>query len=285
MMFDSRRTVVLKSVLILALALFVLIPVCILFAGSFMGADEVYEKIGPVLMDNSGRSAAWFLLPEYPTLRAYVELLLDSPDFFVMFWNSVKLVLPILAGQMLVAVPAAWGFAKYNFKGRKALFMIYIVLMLMPFQVTMVSNYIVLDNLHLMNTRLAVILPAVFSTFPVFIVYRFFKGIPDALLEAASIDGAGPFQTFIHIGIHVGAPGIAAAMILGFIEYWSMIEQPLTFLKDKALWPLSLYLPGAAGNQAAVALASSIMILAPPLLVFLVGQKYLERGIQAVGLK
>jgi multiple sugar transport system permease protein len=250
-----------------------------------MGADEMHEKIGPVLADNSGRSAVWFFLPEYPTFRAYVELLFDSPDFFVMFWNSIKLVLPILIGQMLISVPAAWGFAKYQFKGRKTLFMIYIALMLMPFQVTMVSNYIVIDSLHLMNTRLAVILPAIFSTFPVFIVYRFFKGIPDALLEAAKTDGAGPFQTFVYIGIPVGAPGIAAAMILGFIEYWSMIEQPLTFIKDRALWPLSLYLPGTSGNQAAVALAASIMILIPPLLVFLVGKNYLERGIQAVGLR
>lgn len=284
-MVYTKGSGVLKTVVILALALFVLLPVCMLFAGSFMGADEAYEKLGPVLFDNSGRSATWFFLPEYPTLRAYVELLLDSPDFFVMFWNSVKIVLPILMGQMLVAVPAAWGFAKFRFKGRRALFMIYIVLMLMPFQVTMVSNYIVLDSMHLMNTRLAVILPAIFSTFPVFIIYRFFKGIPDALLEAAAIDGAGPLETFLYIGIPVGAPGIAAAMILGFIEYWSMIEQPLTFIKDKSLWPLSLYLPGSSGNQAAVALAASIMILVPPLLVFLVGQKYLERGIQAVGLK
>ena len=284
-MVDAKRAGAVRTAMILILAVFVLVPVCILFSGSFMGADEVYEKIGPVLTDNSGRAATWFILPEYPTLRAYVELLLDSPDFFVMFWNSIKLVLPILTGQMLTAVPAAWGFAKFKFRGRKALFMIYIVLMLMPFQVTMVSNYIVLDSLSLMNTRLAVILPAIFSTFPVFIIYRFFKGIPDALLEAAAIDGAGPLDTFLYVGIPLGAPGIAAAMILGFIEYWSMIEQPLTFIKDKSLWPLSLYLPGSSGNQAAVALASSIMILVPPLLVFLAGQKYLERGIQAVGLK
>jgi len=284
-MFETRRTAIIKSVLIGALALIVLIPICMLVSGSFMGADEVYEKIGPVLIDGADWPATWYALPEYPTLRPYVELLLDSPAFFVMFWNSIKLVIPILLGQMLVAIPAAWGFAKFSFRGRKALFMIYIVLMLMPFQVTMVSNYIVLDSLHLMDTRLAVILPAVFSTFPVFIMYRFFKGVPDSLLEAAAIDGAGHFQTFIHIGVHTGAPGIAAAGILGFIEYWSMIEQPLTFIKDKSLWPLSLFLPGSSGNEVAVALTASIMILVPPLLVFLVGQKYLERGIQAVGLR
>ena len=274
-----------KSVLVGVLAVFIVIPVLLLFAGSFMGADEVYEKIGPVLIEGSEEKARRFILPEYPTLRPYVELLLDSPAFFVMLWNSIKIVIPILIGQMLVAVPAAWGFAKFRFPGRRPLFLCYIVLMLMPFQVTMVSNYIVIDALNLMDTRLAVILPAVFSTFPVFIIYRFFKCIPDSLSEAAAIDGAGHFNIFIHIGLAGGSPGIASAAILGFVEYWSMIEQPLTFIKDKSLWPLSLFLPWSSGNEVAVTLTASIMILVPPLLVFLVGQQYLERGIQAVGLR
>jgi len=284
-MFDTNKTRILKYVLIGFLAVFVAVPACLLLAGSFMGADKAYERIGPVLVDGMSTKASWFALPEYPTLRPYVELLLDSPAFFVMFWNSVKIVAPILIGQMIVAVPAAWGFAKYDFPGRKRLFVAYIVLMLMPFQVTMVSNYIVIDALRIMDTRLAVILPAIFSTFPVFIVYRFFKGIPDSLLEAAAMDGAGHFGTFTHIGLHAGAPGIAAALILGFVEYWSMIEQPLTFLKNRSLWPLSLFLPGGSENEVAVALAASIMILVPPLIVFLAGQKYLEQGIRAVGLK
>jgi len=275
----------LKWLFLFVLMALVLVPLLMLFAGSFMGLEEVIEKVGPVLGGNSKTMAKVFLLPDYPTLRPYVELLLDSPAFFVMFWNSIKLVIPILIGQILVAVPAAWGFAKYHFKGKKVLFTLYIALMLMPFQVTMVSNYLVLDTLHLLDTRMAVILPAVFSTFPVFIIYRFFKGIPEALLEAAAIDGANPLQTFLYVGIPMGAPGIAAAMMLGFLEYWSMLEQPLTFLKDKSLWPLSLYLPGISTNDAAVSLAASILILIPPLLVFLLGQKYLEQGIQAAGLK
>jgi len=284
-MFDTQKMKIFRYVVIGTLAVFVAAPSLMLFAGSLMGADEAYETVGPVLVDGMNTKARWFVLPEYPTLRPYVELLLDTPAFFVMFWNSIKIVLPILIGQMIVAVPAAWGFAKYDFKGRKQLFMIYIVLMLMPFQVTMVSNYIVIDALHLMDTRLAVILPAIFSAFPVFIIYRFFKGIPNSLLEASAIDGAGHFQTFVHIGLNAGAPGIAAALILGFVEYWSMIEQPLTFLKNRALWPLSLFLPGSSENEVAVALAASILILVPPLIVFLAGQKHLEQGIRSVGMK
>lgn len=274
----------LKTGILILLAAVVCIPLLMLFGGSFMGSSEVAEKIGPVLSESGGR-AQFFLIPDYPTLRGYVELLLDSPNFFTMFWNSCLIVFPVLLGQLLTAVPAAWGFAKYRFPGKKALFTLYIVLMLMPFQVTMVSNYLVLSNLNLLNTRWAVILPGAFSTFPVFILYRFFRGVPNALLEAAAIDGAGPLRAFFHIGLPLGAPGIASAMLLSFLEYWNVLEQPLTFLKDKSLWPLSLFLPGIAEDKAAMSLAASVIMLIPPLLVFLMGQKYLERGIRASGLK
>lgn len=274
----------LRTGMLILLAAVVCIPLLMLFGGSFMGSDEVAEKIGPVLSGSGGR-AQFFLIPDYPTLKGYVELLLDSPNFFIMFWNSCLIVFPVLLGQLLTAVPAAWGFAKYRFPGKKALFTLYIVLMLMPFQVTMVSNYLVLSNLDLLNTRWAVILPGAFSTFPVFILYRFFRAVPDALLEAAAIDGAGPLRAFFHIGLPLGAPGIASAMLLSFLEYWNVLEQPLTFLKDKSLWPLSLFLPGIAEDKAAMSLAASVIMLIPPLLVFLMGQKYLERGIRAAGLK
>lgn len=273
-----------KLLILLLIAAAACVPLLMLFGGSFMGPEEMREKIGSVLGEGNGW-AEFFLIPDYPTLKGYVELLLDSPEFFTMFWNTCRLVFPILLGQLLVAAPAAWGFAKFHFKGKKALFTLYIALMLMPFQVTMVSNYLVLDSMNLLDTRLAVILPGIFSTFPVFIIYRFFQAVPDSLLEAAALDGAGPLQAFFYIGLPMGAPGIVSAMLLSFLEYWNLLEQPLTFLKDKSLWPLSLYLPGIVADKAAVSLAASVIMLIPPLLVFLMGQKYLESGIRAAGLK
>lgn len=271
------------------LALGVWLPLAMIVGGSFMGASELAGKLGPALSSEISGSvpgfARWSLLPDFPTLRPYVELMLDSPSFFVTFWNSVKLTGGILAGQLAVGAPAAWGFARYRFPGRRVLFFVYIALMLLPFQVTMVSNYLVLDGLHLLDTHAGIILPAVFSTFPVFIMYRFFTGIPKEVLESAALDGAGPWQSFLQIGVPLGGAGILSALTLSFLEYWNLIEQPLTFLRDQTLWPLSLYLPNITAQKAGLALAASVVTLIPPLLVFLYGQKYLEQGIQAAGLK
>ena len=259
-------------------------PIFFLLTGSLMGAGELKEDLSPVLSGGAGY-IKWNFLPVYPTLRSWVRLLMDTPEVFVMFWNSVKMTAAILAGQFLVGLPAAWGFAKFRFPIKKVLFTIYIILMLMPFQVLMLSEYLVFDRLHLLNTPWSVILPAIFSTFPIFIMYRFFCGVPDAIIESAKLDGAGNIQIFLRIGIPLGSGGIVSAMVLGFLEYWNLIEQPLTFLKDKSLWPMSLFLPDIDLSKAGLAFAASVMTLLPSFFVFLAGQDYLEQGIVAAAVK
>ena len=272
------------GMVLVLVAFFVWVPLWLLLSGSLMGGAEMAQNLAPVLKNAEG-TAVWPLLPMYPTLKPYVELLLDTPQFFAMFWNSCRQVLPVVAGQVLIGAPAAWAFARFRFRGKRALFSLYIVLMLMPFQVTMVSSYLVLDALGLMNTVWAIILPGAVSTFPVFLMVRFFTAIPSALTEAAALDGAGAFQTFLHVGLPLGAPGILSAVVLGFLEYWNALEQPLVFLKDKTLWPLSLYLPTVTADNAGVSLVASVIMLVPALLIFLFGQKYLEAGISAAGMK
>lgn len=276
-----------KTVRTAVLAMFCLlfwVPVLVMFPNSFMGPEELKAAYGGVL-GGGGQAVQMELLPVYPTLRPYVELLLDSPDFFVMFWNSIKQVVPILLGQVLVGMPAAWAFGRYRFTGRRILFLLYMILMIMPFQVTMVSSYLVLSNLSLMDTHLAIILPGVFSAFPVFIMQKFFHSIPDALVEAAMVDGAGQLKIFLHVGVPLGMPGIMASVLLNFLEYWNAIEAPMTFLKTKAKLPLSLYLPQITTDQVGGSFAASIVMMLPAVLIFLWGQEYLEQGIVASGLK
>jgi len=240
--------------------------------------------MAPVFERGTG-FVTWKLIPQYPTVENYIRLLFYSPEFFVLFWNSVKMVGLILLGQMVVGVPAAWAFAIYEVRGKNVLFTIYVVLMLLPFQVTMLSSYLTLDRLSLLDTQWAVILTAVFSTFPIFVIYGGFRAIPKSLIEAARIDGAGEIYIFFMAGIGLGKGGILSALVLGFLEYWNMIEQPFAFLEDKTLWPLSLYLPEISWTQAGFAFAASVMMLIPAIFVFVMGQDYLEQGIIYSGLK
>jgi multiple sugar transport system permease protein len=259
-------------------------PIFMIVFGSFLGEGEILECFSGVLAEGSNM-ATWHILPKYPTLQPFIHLLLDSPDFFVMFWNSVLQVFPSIFGQLLIALPAAWSFARFRFRGKKYLLYLYIVLMIMPFQVTMVSSYLVLDKFNLLDSYYAIILPNLFATFPVFILVKFFQAIPMALVEAAKIDGAGEWTIFMQIGLPNATAGIMSVFTLDFIEYWNALEQPLTFLKTKSLWPLSLYLPEISVSELSVSFVASVIMITPACLIFLFGQQYLEEGIVASGIK
>ena len=159
---------------------------------------------------------------------------------------------------------------------------LYIVLMLLPFQVTMVPSYLVLHQFGLLDTPWAIILPGIFSTFPVFIMERGFDTIPREVLESASIDGANQWQRFWRIGIPLGIPGLISALTLGFLDAWNAIEQPMTFLESPQYWPLSLFFTDPANldtKQLGLAMAASLWMLLPSILVFRFGQTYLEAGL------
>lgn len=263
---------------------FMAMPLFFLISYSFMGGQELRELCAPALMEEKGM-AAFRLFPLYPTLRAYVQLLLDSPEFFTAFWNSCKQTGGILLGQIAVGVPAAWAFARFEFPGKKVLWFLYMLLMILPFQVTMVSGYLVLNAVHLMDTAWAVILPGAFSTLPVFILRKSFSEIPGELMEAARMDGAGELRIWGRVGLPLGKNGIFSIIILGFLEGWNAIEQPMTYLKTEAIWPLSLYLPQITSTKVSLAFTASIITLLPALLLFFFGQEYLEQGIAASGIK
>ena len=274
----------LRMMCLLFPGILVCLPVMLLITGSVMDQYELRNYLLPVFTQGED-FISWKWVPDYPTFENYKRLLFLTPQFFVLFWNSMKLVVCILTGQLLIGVPAAWAFAVYRVRGSRALFSLYVVLMLLPFQVTMLSSYLVLNRLSLLNTHMAIILPAVFSTFPIFLAYGGFRAIPSQLFEAARIDGAGELTIFIKIGIPLGKSGLLSAMVLGFLEYWNLMEQPLAFLEDKSLWPLSLYLPEISWQQAGYAMCASFITLIPAAFVFVLGQDYLEQGIIYSGLK
>lgn len=273
------------TLFLLLLAFLVVWPLWFMFTGALTSTAELNLHLGPVFKTGVEGYAQWPFLPRYPTFEALVQLIMDTPEFFVVFWNTCVLVFPQLLGQLLVGMPAAWAFSKFKFPGRKMLFSLYIILMLMPFQVTMVTSYLVNSQLGVINTIWAVILPGIFSTFPVFIMARGFDMVPGVLLESAALDGANAVQAFFRIGLPLGKPGVLAALVLSFLEAWNAIEQPLVFIKDKNLWPLSLLVSDIARKNLGLAMGSSLVMLLPTVLIFSFGQKYLELGIQSSGIK
>ena len=258
------------------LALLVWWPVWYLLMGALQSPEERELTVGPAI---SGQGeAVYTILPTWPTLWPLIGLLLDTPEFWDTFWNTVLLSVPQVLGQMLTAIPAAWALSRLRFRGRTVLTGLYILLMLMPFQVTMTPNFLVLDALGLMDTVWAVILPGIYSAFPVFIMLRFFDGIPRDLLDSADLDGADHWETFWYIGLPLGRPGILAAMVLTFLESWSAVEQPMTFLRKERWLPLSLRI---GKMELSHAMGAGLVALIPAVLVFRWGQKYLELGIRS----
>lgn len=128
-------------------------------------------------------------------------------------------------------------------------------------------------------------LPGIWSAFPVFIMTRSFEAVPGALLEAAYLDGAGEARAFLLVGLPAGMPGIVTALVLGFIDGWNALEQPMAYLKEMKLWPLSLYLPDIVQDKAAVAFAAGVVMMMPPVLLYLNGEGELEQGVAAFGIK
>lgn len=273
------------------LAVVMLFPIAVTFTNSFMTEAEIdynYHLIGQMVDIEAGEKDQFInlkLIPDWVSFSQYTEVLFHKPVFLQMFWNSVFMVVPIIVGQVLVASLAAYAFAKLRFWGRDKLFVIYLMTMLMPFQVTLVPNYIIADKLGLMNTTSAIILPGIFSAFGVFMLRQFMLHIPNSYIEAAKIDGAGHLRIFYQILVPLVQPGIAALVVLLFVDNWNMVEQPLIFLEDAFKQPLSLYLSSINEGARGIAFAASVLYMTPMVLLFLYAESYFVEGIQLSGIK
>ncbi|MGL4799841.1 MAG: carbohydrate ABC transporter permease [Cellulosilyticaceae bacterium] len=223
--------------------------------------------------------------PFYINIGQYEKVLLRSPEVIILFWNSVKVVVPVVVFQLIIGVSAAYGFAKLKFWGSEVLFFIYIIMMLMPFQVTVVPNYLVLHQFKLLDTAYALILPGVFGTFGVFFLKQYIEGIDDSVLEQARIEGAGEFQILTRVIIPMCKPVIVSTAVLLFVDYWNMVEQPMIFLSNKAKYPLSLYLADISYQIIGIGFACSVMYMILPILTVVYAQSDLTEGMSITNLK
>ena len=266
-------------------AVIILLPMVQTFLYSFSSIPEMQG-----LMEQRGkRTETWMdlhLSPHQISLGQYEQVLVKDDEILHFFTNSVIYAAAILLGQAFVIPAMAFGLSKFKFRGRETLFFMIVMLMLLPFPVTMVPNVLTLRFMGLLETVWAVILPMLFAPFFIFLLRQYMIALPDELLEASSIDGAGPFRSFLWIVLPVCRPVLGAAAALSFAESWNLVEQPLTYLaKNQELMPLSTVFNQLAGENTGFEFAGAALYILPALLVYFFFQKDILSGIQLTEMK
>jgi multiple sugar transport system permease protein len=282
---------VLAKAFLTCIAIVYIVPLLIIFTNSFMSKGEIARNYGAeydafdYALKGQTHYVEYRLIPEKATPEQYLTLLFKTPVYLDLFLNSLALTLPVVAMQAVIGTAAAYGFTVWKSRYKEILFCAYIIVMVLPFQATLVSNYIMADMLGILNTRLSVILPLGCSPFAVFIIRQNMKGIPASIFEAAQIDGAGHFRRFTRIAAPMSKSGIASLMILTFTDCWAMVEHPMIFLRDASLEPLSVMLSRIGQDNMGLIFAASVFYMLPVVWVFLYGQEYFEQGIKLSALK
>lgn len=219
------------------------------------------------------------------TLEYYYQVFLAQPHYLFRFWKSLALSLCIAAGQVVVSVLAGYGFAKCRFPGKNIMFFALLILMIMPLQVTLVPNYIVLDEMGMLNTYYALILPTVFVPLGTFIMTQSFKSVPDEIVEAARMDGCTTMGVICRIAVPMNKSGLVCTMLLSFLDGWNMVEQPLVYLNEFADYPISVALASVPSEDPTVQLACCLLVVLPPLFLFSYFNRELVEGIAIGGEK
>lgn len=213
------------------------------------------------------------------TLQPYYDVFLSTSRYLDSFWRSLGLTCTVAVGQLAVSVPAGFCFAKRSFPGKRVLAFLLVVLLVLPVQVTLVPNYLMLKNLGLLNTYAALILPALFAPLGTFLLGQSFRSIPNALLDAARLDGCGTIGLLWRIVMPMRKGTMACVAILAFLDAWNMVEQPLAYLRSFQEYPLSVGLAYAAPQGVAVQMVCCLLAALPPLFLFAFFSQDLVDGI------
>jgi len=240
--------------------------------------NEIRDK------DEEGFTEISFL-PEAYSLEQYEEILMKTPVYLNMFWNSVIITVSVVAGSVIVSTLGAYGFTMLRFRGKELLFLVYIVVMLLPLQVTLMPNYLIAGFLGIEDSYLAIILPAVFNPFGVFLLRQQMKVLPEECMEAAKIDGAGHPQIFFYITLPMVKSGIAALVMLLVIEYWNLIDQAIIFIKRIEQYPMSVFLARINKEASGISYAAATFYIIPVLALLCYGHEYLKEGIGLMNVK
>lgn len=279
-----KRHLFLRSILVPLVILLLLPPVMTLIY-SFCSPTEIKEfmktrnQYGQQLMEVK-------LSPNMFSLDQYWRVLIQDTSILRYYFNSILYTAAILLGQAVVIPMMAYALSRFQFRGRDAITFAVIVLLLLPFQVTMVPTVLMLRSMGLMDTMWAIILPSLASPFYILLLRQSMVGIPGELFEAAQIDGAGPIRCYFHIALPASKAILGAAVALSFADCWNMVEQPLVFLPMRDdLHPLSVAFNQLSQESTGIEFAGATLYILPALMIYLFFQKDIMTGIQLSEMK
>jgi multiple sugar transport system permease protein len=277
----TRRA--LPTLVAAAAALFTVAPLLWMVSVSFMARGEASGWPPP-------------LLPGHPTLNNYRELLFGRPvnglvvDFHVprAIWNSFALASLAAGLNLLFAVPAGYAFAKLRFRGRTRLFRLLLAAAVVPGQVAMLPLFLLLKEVGLANTYAGALAPGLAATFAVLLVRQACLSIPDEMLDAARMDGAGEGQVFLRVVLPLLRPVLVTLALFAFLGSWNDFLWPLIILSDQQLYTLPVALAAmsrAHVQEVELLMAGSVVTTAPVLIVFLLLQRHYFEGVLGGGIK
>lgn len=226
-------------------------------------------------------------IPETITFTNYAQVA-ESFSIWKFLFNSFFVAVTSTLGQLLLCSMAAYAFSRLHFKGRDTLFLIYLATLMVPMQVTMTPQFILMKYLGWLDTYQGLILPGLFNAFGTFLLRQFFLGIPKSLEEAAFIDGASHFRVFFQIILPLSKPALATLAIFSFMQSWNNFLWPLIIVSNQDLMTLPLGLSILQGRWATdwnLLMAGVVISVIPILAVYLFAQKYFIKGITLSGIK
>lgn len=282
----KRIKQIIISYMLLLICIISIYPIILTISNSFMGEKEIrYRYIVEKDMLRDSECTLMTLIPDEVTLEQYTYIFFNTPIYIKLFWNSIKLTIPIVLGQVIISLIVAYLFTVVRLRYKEVIYYVYIIVMLMPVQVTLVPNYIMADIMNIKNSNLAIILPYIFSPFGVVLLRQYMKYIPFSYIEAAKVDGANHIYILIRIVAGMLKSGIVTLLLLTCIDSWNIVDQAIVFIKEAYNEPLSLFLSRISKSHIGITFAASTFYIIPIVLLFFYGQEHLKKGIKISGLK
>ena len=267
---------IILTILIWGMGILMIIPFVWMLSTSFKGMNDVFTF--PI---------EW--IPRNPTLKGYKALFTGSISFFTYFFNSVKVSFFALIGTLISCTMAGYAYAKINFFGRDKIFMTKLMTTMLPGMVTMIPTYMIFSRLHLIDTHTALWITSFCGgTFGVFLMRQAFITIPDSLIEAARVDGAGHWRTYWSVAMPNVKTSVATLLFMYFLWTWNDYERPLLYLWSESKYTLPLAVKSFADDQSTnypAIMAANVFMLFPIMVFFITCQRFFVESLVSSGIK